>query len=626
MFRTACKSVLANARRAFKDSSGSVGIILGLSMVPLVAAMAVAVDYSRASSVKARLQAAADAAVLAAASDLTAQTAQQRDAIAQRVFRANVDMSGGLTNARIVVTEPGGGIRGNAYADMPAEYGRLLGRPTMPVAALSEAMVNRDIAEIALVLDNTGSMRQDMASLRAAATDLVNQVMAGGGTNVRVSVVPYAASVNPGRAALGMSMMDTGAESRHHARFFENKPIGRIDGNCLFPWERNQGGGGGGGGGGPTRPPDTGPSGNDRSDFFDPMRSFAGVVNELFGIKGASAQAEVTPNTRLPLTGTDVTSWNALLPTGFNFWNDCGLYNPGRISHFDLFARIPGAQWKGCVEARPEPFDVQDTVPSRSTPDTLFVPYFWPDQANPGNDGVGQGRGPFSNNYMSDGTVPRGWRWAGGWEREWSILKYNGVNTATIDEVGPETLGPNASCPDEILPLTSDRQRVLTKIAGLTHWNGSGTITSEGLAWGWRALSPEPPFTEGRPYSRDVRKIIVLMTDGKNQLVEDDNPGSAHKSDYTAYGYLRDGRFPSERWDDSSAFLDERMRLVCENIESAGIEVYTIIFRERDTTIRNLVRGCATRTQNFYVADNGSQLQQAFRQIAGEISKLRLTR
>jgi Flp pilus assembly protein TadG len=617
-------------RRFARNRAGNVGMIFGLAAIPIIGAMAVAVDYSRGTAVKGRLQAAADAAVLAAARDQFATTPADRQRIANEVFRANLDTTLRINNASITVVETGNGLRGNVSANIPTEFMRILGSHSMPIAATAEVALQARLTEIALVLDNTGSMRNDMQVLRDAARDFVNLVMVGTGDQVKVAVVPYVGAVNPGRAALGMSYMDTGAESRFHANFFEAKPLGRLDNNCRFPWENNNGGGNNGGGG-PNPDPDNGPRGNDTHlrdplGAFDPMKSFAGVVRELFGIKAAAAQQQVTPSTSTPLSGTRVGANNALLPTGFNFWNNCGLYNPQRISHFDLFNRIPGAQWKGCVEARPYPFDVRDEPPNRANPDTLFVPYFWPDQANPGNHGVGNGNGPFNNNYMTDGELPEGWRWAGGWEREWSILKYNGVNTARIDETPPSTLGPNAGCPDEILPLTSDRQRVLTKIAGLSHWNSGGTITSEGLAWGWRVLSPGAPFTEGRPYSDDVRKIIVLMTDGQNALIADDNPGSAHKSDYTAYGYLRDGHWGSDRFDRATEFMNNRMREVCDNIEATNIEVYTMIFREGDPAARQLVRGCATTSTHYFVADTGAALRNAFRHIAGQISKLRLTK
>ena len=35
--------------------------------------------------------------------------------------------------------------------------------------------------------------------------------------------------------------------------------------------------------------------------------------------------------------------------------------------------------WAGCVEERPDPYMTTDTAASTTTPDTLFVPYFYPD-------------------------------------------------------------------------------------------------------------------------------------------------------------------------------------------------------------------------------------------------------
>jgi hypothetical protein len=56
------------------------------------------------------------------------------------------------------------------------------------------------------------------------------------------------------------------------------------------------------------------------------------------------------------------------------------------------------------------------------------------------------------------------------------------------------------ACPGELLRLTSNRSTVLSKISCLKHWNGGGTISSEGIMWGWRTLSPRAPFADGAAY------------------------------------------------------------------------------------------------------------------------------
>jgi hypothetical protein len=50
-----------------------------------------------------------------------------------------------------------------------------------------------------------------------------------------------------------------------------------------------------------------------------------------------------------------------------------------------------------------------------------------------------------------------------------------------------------------VLPLTTQKAAVLDKVRSLKHWNGGGTINSEGVMWGWRVLSPTAPFTEVPP-------------------------------------------------------------------------------------------------------------------------------
>ncbi len=214
-------------------------------------------------------------------------------------------------------------------------------------------------------------------------------------------------------------------------------------------------------------------------------------------MKSASAQVGTygTPNRTAPFAGQTITvnppytdqARSALIPLGFNRGWHCVIANPGKISNLDLFDGIRvgngRAQWKGCVEARPEPFDVTDDPPNQADSRTLFVPYFWPDEPGRGNQGNSLG---YANNYMDDGrdNMPTGW--TDGWEWEWqaNLFKYDGRNrNANFSENPPNTSGPNMACPDELLRLTDSRQAILNKISGLRHWNGGGTITSEGIAW-----------------------------------------------------------------------------------------------------------------------------------------------
>ncbi len=94
------------------------------------------------------------------------------------------------------------------------------------------------------------------------------------------------------------------------------------------------------------------------------------------------------------------------------------------------------------MEARREPFDVTDEAPNSTNADTLFVPYFWPDEP----EGA---RNNFMRDYpKTDPLEPLGFHpmnWIGRQDVVQSILKYNGTDndgTVDIDEIAPDTLGP----------------------------------------------------------------------------------------------------------------------------------------------------------------------------------------
>jgi hypothetical protein len=602
-----------------RDERGSVAIMFGLSLVAIVGIVGAAIDYSRASSLKSAFQVAADAAALAAIADPGAPF-EQREAVARRVAAANIDKLHEGSDILVRVFElPEGGVRVEVLGDSDSAILGAIGIRKTPVVAFADAHAQLMNAEIALVLDNTGSMENDMDALRSGVSALIEKLLVDDKIgNVRISVVPYVAAVNPGQAILPLSMMDTEAVSQHHGRMLRRRWTfmwREAFQRCVNPGQFQDNTGGG--------------SFQDRSDLMDGGRNFARVVRELFGVAPASAQqGQVTPSTMAPYVGRILDGGDdALLPDGFNVAeNDCNLQNPDRVSHFDLFSRIPNADWKGCVEARPAPHDVTDAPPDRRWVNTLFTPYFWIDDTDHRFHGVP----PNSNDYLPDGPTPHGWtyRRASGTKHPWgstfNMFKYDSVTEANIQETPPHTLGPNKACPDEILPLTSNKNALQAKVAGLRHWHGGGTVTSEGLMWGWRTLSPALPFDQGKPYG-ETRKIIVLFTDGKNMLVAN-GPGGPVSSDYSAYGHLASNHFGVSTFADLEARLDERMRLACENIKSAGIEVYSVMFRERSGTARDLVRNCASDSSRYFLATSQSELLASFENIAQSISTQRLSR
>lgn len=195
--------------RAFRrDERGNVAIIFGLAVLPLMAAAGLATDTMLAYTVEDQLQTSLDAAGLAAGRALEEDDVEP-DALA--FLRTNFDAGPGLAtlddgDVDVVVSEDGGRITLTATAVMPTRIMRLFGQETVTVSA--RTVIHREVRqmELALVLDNTGSMvGAPFNTMRAAAHDLVNIVYGDEDEhpNLYVAVVPYASVVNVGSQRTG---------------------------------------------------------------------------------------------------------------------------------------------------------------------------------------------------------------------------------------------------------------------------------------------------------------------------------------------------------------------------------------------------------------------------------------
>lgn len=154
-----------------------------------------------------------------------------------------------------------------------------------------------------------------------------------------------------------------------------------------------------------------------------------------------------------------------------------------------------------------------------------------------------------------------------------------------------------------ILPLTKDMGTVRAKINSLSV---SGlTYIPAGLIWGWRMLEPSQPFPNpaNLPAGARHRKVMIFMTDGLNTVSRD---GQNHTGS-------------------SRAEADDTTEELCEGINDADYEVYSITFKVIDNAARDMVRDCATKPGMYFNAANASQLHDAFNDIGLSLLTPRLT-
>ena len=310
-------------------------------------------------------------------------------------------------------------------------------------------------------------------------------------------------------------------------------------------------------------------------------------------------------------------------------------------SRFDLFDDINNIRWQGCVEARPHPYDTDDTTPTTAMPATMFVPMFAPDEPDDGS---------YANNYIDDdggscdfssGSGWGGWDWGWGWnwgggggsgtsindlsdaERQALVCKYDGATLSGYSGSNGISKGPNYNCTaEELQPLTTIRGHVESALAKMKA-DGMTNIHA-GIMWGWRLLSPGEPFTGGRAYSEpDNRKILVVMTDGENTYTTYNN---MNKSMYGAFGYIAKDHLGTTSSNSNTVVdkMDDRTEEACTNAKAAGITIYTVAFKVTSTSTKNMLVRCASQASMAYTSESNTELVDTFGSIARDITLLRL--
>ena len=220
-FNTGARALAGILPRFVRDRRGNVAIIFALSLIPILLAVGSAIDLSRAYIVKSRLGEALDHAALAVGSNHYLTQAQMT-VIANDYFNANYPAGELGAPGALNLTFTPTSVTISAQATLSTTFMALAGMSTMTVASLSEVSLDQQSLEVALVLDNTGSMGSGgrLNSLKYAAKTFIDLLYVNPQTSakIKVSLVPFSGSVNIGTG--NMSWMDTTAQSSIHGQNF----------------------------------------------------------------------------------------------------------------------------------------------------------------------------------------------------------------------------------------------------------------------------------------------------------------------------------------------------------------------------------------------------------------------
>jgi Flp pilus assembly protein TadG len=211
------------------------------------------------------------------------------------------------------------------------------------------------------------------------------------------------------------------------------------------------------------------------------------------------------------------------------------------------------------------------------------------------------------------------------------VTERTGINAYTDAAPSGTKLGRNYPSPNNpcltntILPLSSDKTALEAKIDNLQA--GGSTGGHIGVAWGWYMVSPNFGYlwpSASRPASyetEDLNKVVVIMTDGEYNSVYCN--GVISKDSINGSGDPRD--HINCNAPNGSSYSQAGM--LCTNMKTAGIIVYTVglrVYNKQEA--KDLVANCATDASHVYLPNTGTELKQAFRDIAKDISRLRISK
>jgi Flp pilus assembly protein TadG len=452
-----CSGIMTPLGLWTKCRTGSIALYMALLIPVLTATIGFAIDMSEAYMVRERLTRALDAAALAAAGSVGLSETQMQARV-DAFMAANYPPGkiGGYYNVKL--TKSGDFITVTGSAKLDTAFMRFLGSQfnTLTTQATTKVQLQVQGIEVALVLDNTGSMsykpsgstKTNIQALKDSSADFVNIMFskAAKPEDIRVGLVPYANSVRVGLYGLGKIPDPLTGEA-----------TGTYDNGATFI---------------------TLPAGKSIGDGTRKNSS-----NNFYAGMSGTTKTTATP----PVYSFSTTTCSSSS-------------NPSSAKCTDLNY---SDRWYGCViEHKTGGWDINS---SNNDP--------YP------NDVRDDYTGPWETyrySTLGTGSTCIAWHCTSGTKTATGCSNPSKFVCDTYNPVINQTSNPNESCPyANVMPLSSNQAGLLSAINTMQA-NGN-TQGNTGMIWGYRLISPEEPFTEGSDWgSLDWKKAIIMMTDGDN--------------------------------------------------------------------------------------------------------------
>lgn len=610
------------SRRFATARRGNVAIIFAFVMPCLVMLTVGGVDLHRASTVRANLQDALDAAALAAArspfveeEDLTrvglATLRANLAAYPQVVLREDLT-SFTLNGDSVVIADATVDVAALIANIVLPPYGQIMD-DSLPVSSHSEVNRSSKNIEVALVLDVTGSMQGSrLAALKTASAELVEIVVQDVQTpyTTRMSIIPYSVGVNLGSdaaAARGATLGATSITGASWAAGSAKAMTGATRGNPVVITSSGHG------------------FSNGDPVWVRGAGGMGQINDKAFVVAGATTNS-------FQLSGVNGTSYNS--------YTSGGTVTKCRVSDCSIVITSidHGLGVNDPDNGHRQGAYISGVGGMTAINDTWFqIGHVTDDTFSIGINGAGYPA------YTSGGSVICG---RNGCPTRYfrstqsGIYKAFPITTCSTERTGAQAytdaspasartgrlyVRPNSGndCPDaEIQPLTSNRATLTDLIYDL---EAAGTTAGHiGLAWGWYTLSPS--FNSlwsgnaANPHSAiQTIKTVIMMTDGEFN--------TAYCSGVLATNASIGGndRISSCNATNGSPYV--QTAALCTAMKQQGITIYTVGFQISPSGgAAQALRDCASSPSQAFISASGADLADDFAAIGREITKLRISK
>lgn len=603
-----------------RDVGGNVLPLAAIGMVLSAALVGGGIDMSRAYRVENRLQSACDSAVLAgrravgsSGYDNAAKTQ------ASNYFSTNFDdATQETTTTAFTSTTPDNGqtVTGSASTELNLAVMKMFGFKKFGLSVSCSASMGVGNSDVMMVLDTTGSMDYALGSsnrisaLRTAMKNFyttVNTAVQGSNSRIRYGFVPFSSSVNVGRLLMAedpdyivgtydvqsreqvKKWVSSTATEQEYKNDVSPTPVPysssyNSESNCKNnlsngSWETN----------GPqqTFPPNTIVSNDDQvvttQTTVQPYkRTYRLCLQNSGDNKWYRNSYE---RTRDLYTYSTTTSNHV-----FDYWNyKLMQYDVTSYKNFQSVSTETGdkgtpvsSTWRGCIEER----------------GTVSEPTFTYSTIN--------GITPVGAHDLDIDTPPTDddeTKWKPMWQEV--AFRRNASNYVT------------SACPHQAQLLATMTQAEFNAYADSLYPEGS-TYLDVGLGWGGRLSSPDGIFADNVNIAPtnggEVSRHLIFMSDG------DMDPNQTSQS---AWGIESLDRRVTDDGSDSQdkARHISRFYALCSAIKAKGIRIWTISFTTGASTV---LQTCASSDSSFN-ADDATELNEAFQEIAKQVGELRLT-